>query len=377
MTDEPGTARNGDRPVGALVEFAGHLRGAGLSVGADQVVTFCRAVEHLGLGDLEDIYWSGRACLVTGGDQIPTFDTVFDAVFRGARRYPTVTAAPDAGPVLSAADQSDDQEGTGDNETELLLLRASATERLRDKDFSALSSAERRAIEAAIAQLRVTPPLRRSRRTIPARRGWRPDVRRSIRRSMRTHGEIVTRVWRGPRTKPRRLVLLLDISGSMADYSRWLLFFAHALSRAEAKVEVFCFGTRITRVTRPLRSRDPDAALANAAAEVLDWDGGTRIGDSIIEFLREWGRPGMARNSLVLICSDGLERGEPAQLAEAMQRLSRLAHSVVWVNPLKGDAQYQPLARGMSAALPHIDHFLPGHNLTSLEDLSRILRDIA
>lgn len=376
MTDKPGSPC-GDRPVGALVEFTGHLRGAGLAVGADQVVTFCRAVEHLGLGDLDDIYWAGRACLVTRADQIPVFDEIFDVVFRSARGYPTVVAAPETRLDLSAADASDDQDGTGEAETELILLRASTAERLRDKDFSALSTAERRAVEAAIAKLRVTPPVRRSRRTIPSRRGWRPDVRRSVRRSMRTQGEIVTRAWRGPRTKPRRLVLLLDISGSMADYSRGLLFFAHALSRAEAKVEVFCFGTRITRVTRPLRSRNPDAALANAAAEVLDWDGGTRIGDSIAEFIRQWGRPGMARNSLVLICSDGLERGEPALLAAAMQRLSRLAHSVVWVNPLKGDAQYQPLARGMSAALPHIDHFLPGHNLTSLEDLSRILRDIA
>lgn len=371
MQEDPGGGTA--RPVAALVEFAQRLRTAGLTVGSDQVITFCRAVAQIGLGDLDDLYWAGRATLVTTGEQIPVYDATFDAVFRGLERIGAERPPEAAAETAPAADG--DEDGAGEDDR--TLLRASTVERLRDKDFSLLSPGERRALEAVIAQLRVAPPSRRSRRAEPAPRGAYPDLRRSIRRAMRTQGEIVARAWRSPSIRPRRLVLLLDVSGSMADYSRGLLFFAHALSRAETKVDVFCFGTRITRVSRPLRHRDPDAALADAAVEVLDWEGGTRIGASIEEFIRRWGRAGLARESLVLICSDGLERDEPTRLGVHMERLARLAHTIVWVNPLKGDAQYQPLARGMAAALPHVDHFVPGHNLASLEELSRLLRDIA
>lgn len=194
---------------------------------------------------------------------------------------------------------------------------------------------------------------------------------------MRTQGEIVHRSWRDVSRRPRRLVLLLDVSKSMSAYARALLFFAHALRRADAKVEIFCFGTRITRVTQPLGQSDPDAALGAVTTEVTDWDGGTRIGASLEEFMRRWGRAGLARDSLLLICSDGLECDEPADLAIHMERLARLAHKIVWVNPLKGDARYQPLARGMAAALPHIDHFVAGHNLASLEDLTAVLQEMA
>lgn len=369
----------GGRPLAGLVEFAGRLRGVGIPLGPDQVVNYCEAVAWVGLADLDDLYWAGRACLITSGEQIPAYDAAFDAVFRGVQRTgiePAVCDGGDGGPMPGIG--SPDEPGNeGDGDGSRALLLASSQERLRDKDFSKLSPAEQRALELAIAKLRLTPPLRRSRRTRPVRRGEYLDLRRSIRRSMRTQGEIVSRSWRGPRIRPRRLVLLLDVSGSMADYARMLLYFAHALRRAHGRVEVFCFGTRITRVTEPLRHRDPDAALAAVTVEVVDWDGGTRIGASIDEFMRRWGRAGLARESLLIICSDGLERDEPAILAAHMERLARLAHRIVWVNPLKGDAQYQPLARGMAAALPHIDHFLAGHSLASLEELSDVLDDIA
>lgn len=380
MNSETGpstVAADDGRPLAGLVEFAQRLRHAGIPLGADQVVNFCRAAGWAGLTDLENLYWAGRACLVTSGEQIPVFDATFDAVFRRMERLEVEDArsgdaAGDAVPETFA--QTDDGDG-GDGGGSRAALLASSHEALRDKDFAKLSPAERRALELAIARLRLTPPSRRSRRTRPMRRGDF-DVRRSLRRSMRTQGELVNRSWRAPRTRPRRLVLLLDISGSMSDYARVLLFFAYALRCADAKVEIFCFGTRITRVTEPLGQRDPDAALAAATVEVADWEGGTRIGACIDEFMRRWGRAGLARDSLMLICSDGLERDEPAALATHMERLGRLAYRIVWVNPLKGDARYQPLARGMAAALPHIDHFLSGHSLASLEELSNVLTGI-
>lgn len=352
---------------------------AGVPLGSDEVITYCRAVGWAGLDDLDDLYWAGRACLITRGEQIPVYDEIFDLVFRRHReRLHTESISSgtryEVAPIVRAPEG--DGDGANAEESPSTLL-ASRIEGLRDKDFAKLAPDERRALEAAIAALRVLPPSRRSRRTEPVRRGGYPDLRRSIRGSMRTQGEIVHRSWRDVSRRPRRLVLLLDVSKSMSAYARALLFFAHALRRADAKVEIFCFGTRITRVTQPLGQSDPDAALGAVTTEVTDWDGGTRIGASLEEFMRRWGRAGLARDSLLLICSDGLECDEPADLAIHMERLARLAHKIVWVNPLKGDARYQPLARGMAAALPHIDHFVAGHNLASLEDLTAVLQEMA
>ena len=189
---------------------------------------------------------------------------------------------------------------------------------------------------------------------------------------MRSGGEVIEPSWRTRRERPRRLILLLDVSGSMAEYSRALLQFAYSAGRG-SQVETFCFATRLSRVTDVLARRDPDIALAQASEAVVDWDGGTRIGDALGEFTREWGRRGLARGAIVVICSDGLERGDPEALAAEMERLRRLTHRIVWVNPLKGDPAYEPLARGMRAALPYIDVFVPGHDLASLEALAQLL----
>ncbi len=227
---------------------------------------------------------------------------------------------------------------------------------------------------AVIARLAARKPRRRSRRTRPAtRRGPRPDLPRTLRRALRTEGEPFQRAWRRRRTKPRRLVLVLDVSGSMGAYARSLAGFAHAAVRAGRHVEAFAFGTRLTRITPALHSRDPDAALAALGQAVPDWEGGTRIGDSLKELLDGWGRRRPLRGAVVVIASDGLDRGDPEFLGKQMRRLSRVAHRVVWVNPLKGSMRYEPLARGMAAALPHCDHFLPGHNLASLETLADVL----
>jgi hypothetical protein len=205
--------------------------------------------------------------------------------------------------------------------------------------------------------------------------GPRFDVKRTLRRSLRTHGEPFHRAWRARGTRSRPIVLILDISGSMAPYARALLQFAFAAMVAGRRVEVFCFGTRLTRVTRTLRTKDPDRAMHEIGRLVADWEGGTRIGESLKSLLDEWSQRAAIRGAIAVICSDGLERGEPELMRDQMARLRRLVHRIVWVNPLKGSPRYEPLARGMAAALPSIDVFLPGHNLESLEELSRALGD--
>jgi hypothetical protein len=250
---------------------------------------------------------------------------------------------------------------------------ASGAEVLRSKSFAELTDEERRVAHAAIRELALDLPTRHARRWRPSPYGRRFDQRRTLRASLRTQGEPFRRAWRERRRKPRPLVLVLDVSGSMSTYSRALMQFGFAAIHAGRRVEVFCFGTRLTRVTRALRVGEPDRALREVAAWVSDWDGGTRIGASLKELLDRYGQQAFLRGSVVLLCSDGLERGEPELLRAQMARLGRLAHRVIWVNPLKGSPRYQPLARGMRAALPHVDRFLPGHNLASLEALAECL----
>jgi uncharacterized protein with von Willebrand factor type A (vWA) domain len=221
-----------------------------------------------------------------------------------------------------------------------------------------------------IRRLALVAPLRRSRRYRAAAEGERFDLRRTMRQSLRTEGEPLRRAWKRRQTRRRPLVLVLDVSGSMAPYSRALVEFGHAAAASGRRVEVFCFGTRLTRVTRILRTRDPGEALAAVGAAVNDWEGGTRIGDSLKDLLDRWGSRSALRGSVVVLCSDGLERGDPEMLTRQMQRLSRLAYRLLWINPLKGSPRYEPLARGMAASLPFVDVFMPGHNLESLESLA-------
>ena len=256
----------------------------------------------------------------------------------------------------------------------MLGWMASDVESLKGKSFAACTAEELAALRRIMARIRLTPPRRRTRRTAPARSGRSPDLRRTLRESMRMHGEPAELLWRQRRVRLRPLIFILDISGSMADYSRNLLQFAYSARRAAARVEVFCFGTRLTRVTKALDHRNPDAALQRAAREVFDWEGGTRIGESLDAFVRGWGRRGVCRGGVVVICSDGLDRGDPEVLAAAMERLSRLCHTLLWMNPHKGDdAQFRPSTLGMMVAAPHIDLMLSGHDLRSLEELAALL----
>jgi uncharacterized protein len=225
-----------------------------------------------------------------------------------------------------------------------------------------------------MARIRLIPPRRRSRRTVAGNAGRVPDLRRTVRASLRTGGEPAELFWRQRKVRLRPLILILDISGSMADYSRSLLQFAHTAKRAAAKVEVFCFGTRLTRITGELANRSPDQALAEAARTVCDWEGGTRIGASLDAFVRDYGCRGLARGGIVVICSDGLDRGDPAVLAAAMERLSRLCHRLVWMNPHRGDnPDFRPSTLGMMVAAEHVDLVLSGHDLSSLEELAVLL----
>ena len=248
-------------------------------------------------------------------------------------------------------------------------------ERLAEKDFATYTDAERAAARRLLARLAARGPQRRTRRTRPTqRRREVHDLRATVRASLRHGGELLERRYRDPAWRPRRLVLVCDVSGSMAPYGRILLQYLQACVAARARVEAFAFGTRLTRITRELAGRDPDRALERAATAVQDWSGGTRIGAALAELNREHGRR-IGRGAVVVVLSDGWDRGEPELLAAEMARLHRCAHRVVWLNPLAADPRYEPLTRGMRAALPHVDRLLPGNSLRSLEELATLMED--
>ncbi len=253
-------------------------------------------------------------------------------------------------------------------------MRYSRAEVLRHRDFAHYSPDEFAESRRLMDDLRMAGSMRRSRRLRASRRDrGRPDLRRTVRRAIRAGGEPISRAYVEPAERPRRLVLLCDVSGSMEAYARGLVRFLHAAVVGRGRVEAFAIGTRLTRITRELSSRDPDAAIAAAARRVTDWSGGTRLGDGLRQFNDEWGVRGMARGAVVVILSDGWDRGDPEELARQMERLHRVAYQVVWVNPLKSSPNFAPLARGMAAALPHVDEFVEGHNLASLEHLARVV----
>jgi uncharacterized protein len=364
--------------VGLLAGFARELRAAGVAVGSGDVLTFCSAMAPLDPTDMLDLYWAGRATLVAKRDDIPVYDAAFRRYFLGGadpvRELVTLRARieADTDSVLAAPATTPNPEG--DEEEASLGWRASDVEALKRKSFTACTPDELAALRRIMNRIRLTPPRRRTRRTVPARRGREPDLRRTVRETLRLHGAPAELFRRQRRVRLRPLILILDIAGSMADYSRSLLQFAYSANRAATKVEVFCFGTRLTRLTRALQTRRPDEALQRAAATAFDWEGGTRIGESLDSFVRNWGRRGLCRGGVVVICSDGLDRGDPDVLATAMARLSRLCHTLVWMNPHKGhDQAFRPSTVGMMAAAPHIDVLLSGHDLASLEELAALL----
>ncbi|MET0802035.1 MAG: VWA domain-containing protein [Actinomycetota bacterium] len=367
----------------------------GLPVGTGRILTFVRSVAALGLADRESLYWAGRASLIARRDDVEVYDEEFEAWARslgGTEDLRIELDLPVSIPEPSTAGQGAEPEGMdvvnqvaaewhrADEQDEVepgdessIRIVASGVEVLRSKSFGSLTEEERARVAALIRSLRLRVPVERTRRTRPAAKGARFDLRRTLRRSLRTQGEPFDRAWRTRTARRRPLVLILDISGSMAPYSRALMQFAYAAMVAGRRVETFVFGTRLTRVTRTLRTKDPDRALHEIGSQVEDWEGGTRIGESMKALLDGWSQRAALRGAVVVLCSDGLERGDPELLRVQMARLRRLAHRVIWVNPLRGSPRYEPLARGMAAALPSVDVFLSGHNLESLEHLAATL----
>jgi uncharacterized protein len=362
-------------PERAAVAFARVLREADLEVPVDSVISFVRAWEAVGADARQPLYWAGRATLVRRPEDVPIYDAAFAAFFGGHRELSDGPPPPPPVVLPTAADSGGEDEVDGeDEERPVHVVRWSPGEVLRHKDFALCTDDERAEAMRLLSRIRFQRARRPSRRRLPTHRPGRwPDLRRTTRAALRTGGERIDRRWLDPGERPRRLVLLVDVSGSMETHARALLRFAQVVVASGTRVEAFAMGTRLTRVTRELSSRDPDAALRAASAAVVDWSGGTRLGACLREFNDQWGIRGLARGATVVILSDGWDRGEPEVLGEEVARLHRVTHRLLWVNPLKASPGYEPLARGMAAALPHVDEFLEGHSLASLEDLAEVI----
>ena len=352
--------------------FGVALRDAGLAVPVGSMITFVAALGCVGVDSRAKVYWSGRATLIHRPEDIDVYEAVFTRFWEGIDPMGLLPPPP-VQQVTLAFDDLDGDGGADDDgdDADTIAVRYSPYELLRDKDFADCTSDELAELAQLMTRLRLGGPMRRSRRLRPVRqtRG-RPDLRRTVRRALQAGGEPISRSFRRPGEQPRRLVLLLDVSGSMESYARALLRFVHAAVVARRRVEAFALGTRLTRLTRELSTRDPDSAFDRVSGAVKDWSGGTRLGEAIGVFCDLWGVRGMARGAVVVILSDGWDRGEPTAMTEHMARLGRVAHKVIWVNPLKATPGYAPLAQGMAAALPFVDEFVEGHSLASLEELA-------
>ena len=379
-----------DDPTQLLVSFGHGLREHGITVSPAEIVTFGRAVSLLGADDLEDLYWSGRTCLVSESADIPAYDAAFASFFLGSdpELPPESGQDPESPPNeatsfetgeerTSLVDSAAGEDGGGKSEHEEgdpdPGAVASLFETLRHRSFSEWTEEEKTYLARLIDRIEVRVPRRCTRRLRPAPAGNSLDLRRTVRRALQTEGEVLRRSWRRRVRTPRRLLLLVDISGSMSTQSRAMLHLAYGLVASTLDTEVFCFGTRLTRTTDFLKGRDPDLAVQRSSAGVVDWAGGTRIGESLASLLRDPIALRHVRGAVVLVASDGLETGDPELMAGQVARLSRLAYVVVWMSPLKSDPSYRPLTRGMRLAFPHLDHLVAADSLGDLERVAALL----
>jgi uncharacterized protein with von Willebrand factor type A (vWA) domain len=381
-----------------LIVFGRLLRRAAIPVHTGRLIDLVDAFAHLNLAVRDEVYHACRTLLVQRHDQLAVFDTAFSSFWREHRQSVDaneLTARP-AGASASIVEiedvlapdelrnetasgsdsraQGDDEEGQSDAIRGLKTW--SNLSGLAGRDFAAFTDEELTEARAALTQLVWSPGERRTRRWVRGP-GRRLDLRRAIAGSLRTGGDVVKLPRRMRRMRPRPLVLLCDVSGSMERYSRMLLHFAHAIALRHRSVETFLFATRLARVTRELRLREPDAAIAAVSRSVTDWSGGTRIGSAIKEFHQRWGRRVLHGGSVVLLISDGWDRGDPSELRQQVARLQRSCHRLIWLNPLIGTAGYSPLTRGLQAALPFVDDFLPARTLNNLADLAIHLNALA
>ncbi len=385
-----------------IIVFGRVLRRLGLGAQPDRVVLFAQALSHVGFASREDVRDAGRAVFVRSAEERRRFDAAFDAFWSKA----TTARGPDerADRAATAPDAPANQQPGAGAEAEASSRRGAAQSRpgdaqgmapdaklvpegdrsftysfaeaLGEKDFSRLTQAEVELAHELSRHKRLNLSKRESRRTTPGGTGGVFDARRTLRASFRQFGEPLDLRTRSRRLKQRDVVLLCDISGSMDRYSRLLLQFIHAMRHAIGRVEAFVFGTRLTRITRQIRHHDVNEALDEVAASVADWGGGTRIGESLHEFNTRWARRVLARGAIVIIISDGWDRGDVELLAREMQRLQRMSYRLIWLNPLLGGRNYRPQTIGMRAALPYVDDFLPAHNLKSIAQLVLALRAV-
>ncbi|QOL80591.1 vWA domain-containing protein [Pseudooceanicola spongiae] len=392
LPDHPRLAQN-------ITHFARALRKAGLPIGPGRVIDAIRAVEAVGFSEKRDFYWTLHACFVTRHEQSQVFAQIFRLFWRDPRYMehmmslllPAVRGAQEdraaeaaqkraAEALLDGANPKVPPRDDSPEEVEIEIDAArtqSSDERLRTLDFEQMSTEEIARAKRMIARLSLPVTPLPSRRAMASTSGARIDVRRTLRQSMRQGGEIHRLALKRPRPRWPNLIVLCDISGSMSQYSRMILHFLHAVSNEKgagwAKVHAFTFGTRLTNITRHLRHRDVDAGLAAAGAEAQDWEGGTRIGQCLRAFNRDWSRRVMGQGAIVLLITDGLERDDPEALAAECERLQLSARRVIWLNPLLRWDGFAPKARGIAAILPHVDSFRASHSIQSLEDLGAAL----
>jgi uncharacterized protein with von Willebrand factor type A (vWA) domain len=374
--------RLGARLTGRLTLLAASLRAGGVRVGVGELLAAHRALAAVDPGDREAVYFALRTTLCSRRDDLAAFDAAFAEWFAPPQPSPPEMpeAITEAGSLAlpQAAVPGPHGAPAPTPDTQVVPAAWSDVELLREKDFADYTEVERRAARRVMRRLAAAAPTRPSRRTRATRRrgapphAARPDPRRTIRASLRTAGDPFERHWREPGERPRPLVLVCDVSGSMEPYARMLLSYMQACVAARRRVEAFVFGTHLTRVTAELRGRDPDRAFARAAGATRDWSGGTRIGEALATLNREHGRR-LGRGAIVVLLSDGWDRGDPEQLGAEMARLARCSHRLIWLNPLKAHPEYRPLTRGMQAALPHVDQFMAGNSLGSLERLAEAL----
>jgi uncharacterized protein with von Willebrand factor type A (vWA) domain len=365
-----GPVRGGDE---ILLAFTRALRAGGVPVTQDRAHDFLAATATLGADDPVAVRVAGRATLCGCPDDLSRFDEVFEAFFNARDGLPRARPAASE-PVVSSLPLEEGGDGLSEQADEVVRAAASAAEVLRHRDVASMSAAEKYRLAAMFATLRPRAPMRRTARHQRWHRG-QVDASRTLRSSLRRLGEPSQIEWRRRGRRPRRVVLLVDVSGSMSSYADALLRLAHRLTQGIGTVETFTIGTRVTHVTRAMRIRDTERALVAAGDTVPDWSGGTRLGETVRFFLDRWGQRGMARGAVVVVFSDGWERGDAALLGEQMARLRRVAHRVVWVNPHRGKDGYEAVQQGVVAALPHLDDFVAGHSLATYAELVEVIAD--
>jgi len=376
--DAPAGTTWRQEPDVLLLGFTRALRAAGVQVSPDRAQSFLTAASIVGVDDRRATYWAGRTTLCSGPDDLERYDQVFGSWFLGDEAPRPRQQSPDRSEVQANLEDSGLALEQGSQDEDEIHALASATEILRHRDIALLGAEEKARLDALFSSLRPRAPRRTATRRTPWRRGD-VDAARTHRQMLARMGEPGDIAWRRRGLRPRRVVLLVDVSGSMSPYADALLRLAHTFVSASAPagtsdtVEVFTVGTRLTHITRAMRQRDADRALVAASQTVPDWSGGTRLGETLKVFLDRWGQRGMARGSVVVLFSDGWERGDVALLAEQMLRLRRLAHRVVWVNPHRGKEGYLPVQQGIVAALPYVDDFVAGHSMATFEELIEVV----